>query len=200
MQKIEQIFGILTFGCILIGAFYAYQHHAIFPLQVLRGVLFFGIVWMSLYLYNIVKWYWKGTLFFTKSFRWFTIILFLGLALFLFGRAMSDVSSSTLNLQLAISFSFLLMGVANLKNFINLENPELIQWTDENIRIKWDDVIHVDIQATAFEISTQQGRQYTLPIQTIVKRQQQRFKTTFTKLVEMHHTDFELRHLIDSSE
>lgn len=200
MKLLEKIVGISTFISIVLGTVYTYYYDIIFPKSVLFAIIGGGSIWVVLNLWNIYNWWKAEKLFFTKAYRFttmFTFVCIIGVLLFI---NMQYPHNLHVNFRYVIAFSFFLMIIANIKNFINFEDSEVIQFQDKGIAVKWRNLEHISLENQVFRFVTNKGKVYEVLLQDIDESRQAAFQTQIKALINRHDLDITLRHLITESE
>ena len=92
------------------------------------------------------------------------------------------------------------MIIANIKNFINFEDPDIIQFQDKGISVKWSHLEYIKFENQIFRFTTDKGKVYEVPLKQIHESRQKAFKQQIEQLIKRHEIDTTLRHLIDEKE
>ena len=200
MKWLEKIVGISTFIIIVLGNVYTYYYDVIFPKSVLFAIIGIGSVWMALYLWNLYRWWKAEKLFFTKAYRFSTMLIFIGIIAALLFINIQHPNHPYVNFRYVIAFSFFMMIIANIKNIINFEDSEVIQFQDQGITVQWRNLEHIALEQQVFKFVTNKGKVYQIPLQDIHESRRSAFQAQIQTLIKQHDLNNTLRHLIAESE
>ena len=196
LQKAEQFAGIAVIGGLVFCLIQAYLHHAVLPtlwLQVYFGI---GLVWFILYLFKIYIAYRNRELFFTTTLKWWNTLLYFGLVIFLIYLNIQR-QDSFVNMRYAAAFSFFLLAIANIKNYVNLSDAEQIELSYQSNVVKWDNIIRIEKTPNGYGIFSQNEEKYAILNEDFSTTQLQNFQNTFDKFIANHNDYFELQHLVE---
>lgn len=197
LQKLEQSVGITTILALVICLVQAYLHSASLPVMWLQIYISVGLFWIILYILKTYIAYHNQKLFFTKTLKWWNTVFYFGLVTFLVYLSIERPDNSFDNIRYAAAFSFFLIAIANIKNYVSFNDIEQIQLSYQSNIIKWEHITKIEKTPNGYGIFSNTEEKYAILNEHFSKKQGSNFQTAFDKLIANHNDYSELKHLID---
>ncbi len=194
LQKIEQIVGITAIAVLILCLVQAYLHHAVLPILWLRIYAAVGSSWAILYIWKIGQAYFSKKLFFTNTLKWSNIVLYLGIMFFLLYLNWQRNDGDYSNMRYAVALSFLLIGIANVKNYINFSDETQIELSYQSIIVHWDDILRFEKTPNGYGIITQNEGRYAILNEHLQNAQLTDFQLFFDDLIKNYDEYSSLNH------
>ncbi|NJN78433.1 MAG: hypothetical protein HC803_08995 [Saprospiraceae bacterium] len=101
------------------------------------------------------------------------------------------------NMRYTAAFSFFLLAIANIKNYVNFSDEEQIEMSYQSNVVKWEEIIKIEKTPNGYGIFYQNDEKYAILNEHFSSSQLADFQSTFDKLIANNDDYFELKHLVE---